>query len=396
MSFTKNVLIIADPNGNGNFTEIVKAVNALNVDGYDTANTGDVPIMQADDTVAWGTGGATDATAIHDNIDAEISAVDEKVAPIGADMMLIEDSEDGDSKKMVQLTNLPTPAGASEFASDVFRINDPADVTSQIDFDGSAIPTATKRTLIMPNNNLDMSGFQALLTGLAANFANGARADNFFEVDTVNGNGYYTGNAYLDGATWKYRETGYAHLIALSNGGEGFKFFNAVSGTAGDAVPWVQHLQVDGDGKVTLLNGTGINEFSTDGTFADDSDDAVPTEKAIGTRIASLIASAVALLMPKIAEINAQTGTTYTILAADNGKTITLSNAAAITLTVPAGLGAGFNCQIIQKGAGQVTVAASGTTVNNYSSHTKTAGIHAACALIADVANNFYFQGETA
>lgn len=41
-----------------------------------------------------------------------------------------------------------------------------------------------------------------------------------------------------------------------------------------------------------LPNGTSINEFSTDGTFAGDSDDAVPTEKASGTRIAVLIAAA--------------------------------------------------------------------------------------------------------
>jgi len=38
-------------------------------------------------------------------------------------------------------------------------------------------------------------------------------------------------------------------------------------------------------GKVSLASGTGVNEFSTDGTLAGDSDDAVPTEKAVATAI---------------------------------------------------------------------------------------------------------------
>jgi len=42
-------------------------------------------------------------------------------------------------------------------------------------------------------------------------------------------------------------------------------------------------LSIDSLGAVTLLNGTSINEFSTDGTLAGDSDDAVPTEKAVKT-----------------------------------------------------------------------------------------------------------------
>ena len=39
------------------------------------------------------------------------------------------------------------------------------------------------------------------------------------------------------------------------------------------------------DGYALLPNGTRINEFSTDGTLGDDSDDAVPTEKAVKTAI---------------------------------------------------------------------------------------------------------------
>jgi len=48
----------------------------------------------------------TDATAIHDNVAAEISAVAEKTVPIGADLVLAEDSADSNNKKKVQLVNL--------------------------------------------------------------------------------------------------------------------------------------------------------------------------------------------------------------------------------------------------------------------------------------------------
>ncbi len=95
------------------------------------------------------------------------------------------------------------------------------------------------------------------------------------------------------------------------------------------------------------------------------------------------------------ASVNAQTGTLYTLVATDTGKVITLNNASAITVTVPTGLGAGFNCTVIQKGAGQITFSASGTTINNRQSHDKTAGQHAVIGLVADVANNFYLTGDT-
>lgn len=59
---------------------------------------------------------------------------------------------------------------------------------------------------------------------------------------------------------------------------------------------------------------------------------------------------------------NAQTGTSYTLVASDAGKNVTLSNAAAITLTVPqdsdATIAIGTYLDLYQLGAGQVTVVA--------------------------------------
>lgn len=93
------------------------------------------------------------------------------------------------------------------------------------------------------------------------------------------------------------------------------------------------------------------------------------------------------------ANMNTQTGTTYTLLASDNGKIITLNNASAITLTVPA-LFTGFNCMIVQLGAGQVTITASGTTISNRSSYTKTAGVNAIATLIGLSSTSFISAGD--
>jgi RNase P/RNase MRP subunit p29 len=66
---------------------------------------------------------------------------------------------------------------------------------------------------------------------------------------------------------------------------------------------------------------------------------------------------------------NSQTGTTYTLVLADNGKIVELSNTAAIALTVPTNATVAFpigvQIQLLQTNTGQVTVAGtSGVTVN--------------------------------
>lgn len=64
--------------------------------------------------------------------------------------------------------------------------------------------------------------------------------------------------------------------------------------------------------------------------------------------------------------INAQTGTTYTLVASDASKLVTLTNSGVITLTVPAGVfSAGQRVDCLVAGAGMVTaMAGSGLTLN--------------------------------
>ncbi len=96
------------------------------------------------------------------------------------------------------------------------------------------------------------------------------------------------------------------------------------------------------------------------------------------------------------ANLNDQTGTTYTLTSSDNGKVVTLNNGSAITLTIAASLGDGFNCLIVQKGAGQVTLsAAGGVTIANRSSETKTAGQYATVSVINIGSDTYILSGDT-
>ncbi|MCX6288295.1 MAG: hypothetical protein NTW92_00770 [Bacteroidetes bacterium] len=92
---------------------------------------------------------------------------------------------------------------------------------------------------------------------------------------------------------------------------------------------------------------------------------------------------------------NDQTNTSYTLSAADNGKIITLNNAGAITLNVPYYF-VGFNCMILQKGAGQVTLTINGTTTNIYNRYnfTKTAGQYSILTLVCIEANKYVSSGD--
>ena len=95
------------------------------------------------------------------------------------------------------------------------------------------------------------------------------------------------------------------------------------------------------------------------------------------------------------ASINDQTGTTYTLVAGDNGKVVVLDNASAVAVTVPSGLGAGFNCSFVQKGAGQVSFSASGTTINNRQGHAKINGQYGVASIVAYASDFFVLAGDT-
>ena len=81
----------------------------------------------------------------------------------------------------------------------------------------------------------------------------------------------------------------------------------------------------------------------------------------------------------------------YTLSAADNGKIIQSTAASAITVTIPAGLPTGFNCTIVQMGAGQITF--SGTYLNR-GNFTKTASQYAVVSIMHLGSDKIIVAGE--
>ena len=84
----------------------------------------------------------------------------------------------------------------------------------------------------------------------------------------------------------------------------------------------------------------------------------------------------------------------YSLVAADNGKIITMNVATANTLTVPASLDVGFNCTVIQLGAGQTTITASSTTLNSYQSYLKISGQHGSASIVSYASNVYNVAGN--
>ena len=98
--------------------------------------------------------------------------------------------------------------------------------------------------------------------------------------------------------------------------------------------------------------------------------------------------------------LNAQTGTTYTLVLTDAQKLVTLSNASSITATIPPNSSVAFTIgdqvNLLQLGAGQVTVAAgSGVTVNP-TAKLKLNGQYAAGTLVKVDTNSWVLIGNTA
>lgn len=105
-----------------------------------------------------------------------------------------------------------------------------------------------------------------------------------------------------------------------------------------------------------------------------------------------LLASELNNMAVSMIAINAQTGTTYTTVLADDGKLVTCDNASAIALTIPpnssVAYGIGTQINIMQLGAGTVTITAgSGVTLRSAGNKLKTDAQYAVatcCKILTD------------
>jgi hypothetical protein len=98
--------------------------------------------------------------------------------------------------------------------------------------------------------------------------------------------------------------------------------------------------------------------------------------------------------------LNDQTGTTYTLVLADTGKFVTLSNASAIALTIPTNASVAFpigtQINLVQLGAGQVTVGGAGVTIRSQGTKLKLNGQYSAATCVKINTDEWVLVGNTA
>ena len=242
------------------------------------------------------------------------------------------------------------------------------------------------------------------------------------DVDTVNEEIVFvtgvSGVAHTAGATVKHVLTS-SDLIFFRNNASpvtSFAFSGSTSGTT-----TVQASAVAGTNTLTLpatSNDTLVGKATTDtltnktltspviSSISNSGTITVPT----GTlTLASLTGAETltnkTLTSPTInsakinLDFNAQTGTSYTLVASDSSKLVTASNAAAITITIPPAIfTAGEQINLQQIGAGQVTFAAGvGVTITSTGATSAAPNLRAqfsACTVICKAANNFTIVGD--
>ena len=141
--------------------------------------------------------------------------------------------------------------------------------------------------------------------------------------------------------------------------------------------------------------GTGLSGGGSSGTVTLSIDTATTVDKTTAQTLTNKTLTAPLINLA----FNAQTGTTYTLVAADSGKLVTTSNASAVTVTVPPSVfAAGEQINVQSIGVGLTSFAqGAGVTITSTGA-TATAPIlrarYSAATIICTASNTFTIVGD--
>ena len=159
----------------------------------------------------------------------------------------------------------------------------------------------------------------------------------------------------------------------------------------------------------TATNGVAWGQIAAGGLASN----AVTTAKILDANVTADKLASDSVTQVKIADravgsaeltnltLNAQTGTTYTLVLTDAQKLVTLSNAGSITATIPPNSSVAFTIgdqvNLMQLGAGQVTVAAgAGVTVSSQGTKLKLNGQYATATAVKVATDSWVLIGNLA
>ena len=185
----------------------------------------------------------------------------------------------------------------------------------------------------------------------------------------------------------------------LSAGEWGYETDTGKAKIGNGSTAWSSLSYFGGSGTVTSVTaGTGLTggTITTTGTVAIDTSVVADLTTAQTLTNKTLTAPVINL------SLNAQTGTTYTFVLADNGKLVTASNASAQTYTIPlnssVAYATGAQINIIQIGAGQVTIQGTGGVTVASTGATATApklrAQYSSATLIKVATDTWYVVGD--
>jgi len=297
----------------------------------------------------------------------------------------------------VKISNLP--AVADIVSSDVLPVVDDGTTTTKkatfqqvLDY----VTGSTFNDLTVTSLTASVSGALVQTTNITAvdgTISNDLQVDGFLGVATAPG-GYALSVAGEVRTTGTYRanKSGYDVLsfinLPQTSGGHyiamGMAAKEEARITAGGTAPFgnsltfytsensdeLERMKITDSGSVGIGTSTPAAKLDVSGSLIAD----VALSGAVGSEI---------------------TSTSYTLSADDRGKTLLFSSSATQGITCSSGLSVGYNSTFIQLGSGQLELSASGVSVLNRQSHTKSAGLYATVNVVIVSANTYILAGDT-